>query len=105
MKIALITAHYMPEVGYQEVHLPKSFTRIGHTVKVFTSNASFNLGGEINKLSYQTGLSYDEKYGYQILRLPSISYKSKAYAFGLRKAVLAFNPDIVIMLGVAKIFP
>jgi glycosyltransferase involved in cell wall biosynthesis len=95
----------MPEVGYQEVHLPRAFARGGHEVKVFTSDASVNLGGEINKLSYKPGVTNDEKYNYEILRLSSISYKSKAYSFGLKKAVLDFNPDVLIILGVAKIFP
>ena len=105
MRLGIITAHYMPEVGYQEVHLPRAFARSGHTVKVFTSNASVNLGGEMNKLSYKSGLFNDEKYGYEIVRLPSVSYKSKAYSFKLKKAVFAFNPDVLIILGVAKIFP
>ena len=95
----------MPEVGYQEVHLPRAFARSGYEVKVFTSNASVNLGGEMNKLNYKSGISHDEKYKYEILRLPSLSYKSKAYSFGLKKAVLDFNPDVLIILGVAKIFP
>ncbi len=95
----------MPEVGYQEVHLPRAFVRNGYEVKVFTSDASVNLGGEMNKLNYTSGSSYDEKYKYEILRLPSLSYKSKAYSFGLKKAVLDFNPNILIILGVAKIFP
>ena len=95
----------MPEVGYQEVHLPKAFARSGYKVKVFTSDASVNLGGEMNKLNYKSGSSYDEKYKYEILRLSSLSYKSKAYSFGLKKAVLDFNPDVLIILGVAKIFP
>ncbi|HKC68476.1 MAG TPA: hypothetical protein VKG26_09610, partial [Bacteroidia bacterium] len=105
MRVGIITAHYMPEVGYQEVHLPKAFARNGHTVKVFTSNASVNLGGEMNKLTYKRGLFKDEKYGFEILRLPAIFYKSKAYSFGLRKAVEAFEPDVLVILGVAKIFP
>lgn len=95
----------MPEVGYQEVHLPRAFARSGHEVKVFTSDASVNLGGEMNKLNYKSGSSYDERYKYEILRLPSISYKSKAYSSRLKKAVLDFNPDVLIILGVAKIFP
>ncbi len=95
----------MPEVGYQEVHLPRAYARSGQTVKVFTSDASVNLGGEMNKLNYKSGLFKDEKYGYEILRLPSFSYKSKAYSFKLKKAVLEFNPDVLIILGVAKIFP
>lgn len=105
MRVGIITAHYMPEVGYQEVHLPKAFSRNGHTVKVFTSNASVDLGGEMNKLTYKSGLFKDEKYGFEILRLPAISYKSKAYSFGLRKAVEEFKPDVLVILGVAKIFP
>ena len=90
----------MPEVGYQEIHLPRAFARSGHTIKVFTSDASVNLGGEMNKLNYKSGLFYDEKYGYEILRLPSLSYKSKAYSFKLKKAVLEFKPDVLIILGV-----
>ena len=105
MRVGIITAHYMPEVGYQEVHLPRAFARIGDTVKVFTTNASVDLGGEMNKLSYQSGLSYDERYKYEILRLPSLSFKSKAFSSSLQKVVLDFNPDVLIILGVAKIFP
>jgi glycosyltransferase involved in cell wall biosynthesis len=105
MRIGIISAHYMPEIGYQEVHLAKAYARLGHVVKVFTSSASVNLGGSINQLSYTTGISTDTKYGYEILRLPSLSYKSKALPFGLKKAVNAFEPDILVLLGVAKIFP
>lgn len=105
MRIAVISAHYMPEVGYQEVHLARAYARLGHTVKVFTSAASVNLGGSINQLQYKTGLSIDPKYGYDILRLSSLSYKSKAFPFGLKKTVKAFKPDVLIILGVAKIFP
>lgn len=105
MRIGVISAHYMPEIGYQEVHLAKAYARLGHTVKVFTSAASVNLGGSVNQLNYKTGLTTDAKYGYEILRLPSLSYKSKALPFGLRKVVNDFNPDVLVILGVAKIFP
>jgi glycosyltransferase involved in cell wall biosynthesis len=105
MKIAVVSAHYMPEIGYQEVHLPKAFSRIGHTVKVFTSDASVNLGGSVNKLIYSPGITVDEKLKFEILRLPAVSYKSKAYSFSLRKAIEEFAPDVLIILGVAKIFP
>ncbi len=105
MKIAVVSAHYMPEVGYQEVHLPRAFARIGHTVKVFTSDASVNLGGTMNKLTYKAGMSKDEKLKFEILRLPAFSYKSKAYSFSLKKSIEEFNPDVLIILGVAKVFP
>ena len=95
----------MPEIGYQEVHLAKAYARLGYTVKVFTSAASINLGGSINQLSYKTGTTFDAKYGYEIQRLPSLSYKSKVLPFRLKKNVALFKPDVLIILGVAKIFP
>jgi len=105
MRIGIVSAHYMPEIGYQEVHLAKAYARLGHTVKVFTSAASVNLGGSIKNLNYQTGLTLDPKYNYEILRLKSFSYKSKALPFGLKKSVNEFEPDVLILLGVAKMFP
>ena len=95
----------MPEIGYQEVHLAKAYARLGYTVKVFTSAASINLGGSINQLSYKTGTTFDAKYGYEIQRLPSLSYKSKVLPFRLKKNVALFKPDVLVILGVAKIFP
>lgn len=105
MRIGIVTAHYMPEVGYQEVHLARAYARTGHAVKVFTSAATVNLGGDINRLQYQTGLSKDARLGYDILRLPSWSFKSKVIPFGLKKAVNEFKPDVLVILGVAKVFP
>lgn len=105
MRIGIVSAHYMPEIGYQEVHLAKAYARLGHTVKVFTSAASVDLGGSIKNLNYQTGLTLDPKYKYEILRLKSLSYKSKALPFGLKKSVDEFEPEVLILLGVAKMFP
>ncbi len=105
MRIGIVSAHYMPEIGYQEVHLAKAYARLGYTVKVFTSAASVNLGGSINTLSYKTGTTTDSKYGYEITRLRSLSYKSKALPFGLKKSVTEFKPDVLVILGVAKMFP
>ena len=90
MKIGIVSAHYMPEIGYQEVHLARAYARLGHIVKVFTSSASIKLGKSINQLSYKKGITKDPKYGYDILRLPSLSYKSKSVPFGLYKAVVSF---------------
>ncbi|MDX2173150.1 MAG: glycosyltransferase family 4 protein [Bacteroidota bacterium] len=105
MRIGVVSAHYMPEIGYQEVHLAKAYARLGHTVKVFTSTASVNLGGDIANLNYKKGVSIDTKYNYEIERLPSLSFKSKALPFGLKRSVAAFKPDVLVILGVAKIFP
>ncbi|MBS1636792.1 MAG: glycosyltransferase family 4 protein [Bacteroidetes bacterium] len=105
MRIGIITAHYMPEVGYQEVHLARAYARIGHQVRVFTSAATVNLGGSVGSLSYKPGITRDTKGAYDVLRLKSLSYKSKVIPFGLKKAVYAFNPDVLVILGVAKVFP
>ncbi|MFO0322847.1 MAG: glycosyltransferase [Bacteroidota bacterium] len=105
MNIAVVSAHYMPEIGYQEVHLAKAYARLGFKVKVFTSAAKVKLGGNMNQLNYLKGTTINEKYGYEIQRLPSISFKSKVLPFGLKKNVLDFNPDVLVILGVAKIFP
>lgn len=105
MRIAVISAHYMPEVGYQEVHFPRAFARLGHKVKVFTTAAAVKLGGDINKLKYREGVFTDEKYGYEIERLPAVAFKSKAFSFKLRKSVDDFAPQLLLVLGVAKVFP
>ena len=105
MRIAIISAHYMPEIGYQEVHLAKAYARLNHEVKVFTSAASVKLGGSINQLKYRVGNTKDPKYGYDIIRLPSVSFKSKSLPKGLKKNVEQFKPDLIVILGVAKMFP
>lgn len=105
VKVAIISAHYMPEVGYQEVHLARAFARIGCNVKVFTSTASVNLGGKIGTQKYSEGSSYDPRYNFEITRLKALSYKSKAYSTQLRKSVSAFSPELIVILGVAKGFP
>jgi glycosyltransferase involved in cell wall biosynthesis len=105
MKIGVVSAHYLPEIGYQEVHLARAYARLGHTVKVFTTTTGIDLGGKVGKQNYPAGLSKDKTYGHEILRLSSYSYKSKAYSSKLKKAVLGFAPDILVILGVAKVFP
>lgn len=105
MKIAVISAHYMPEVGYQEVHLARAFARTGHEVKVFTSPAPVKLGGKLGTVKYEEGISRDPKLGFEIHRLPSLSYQSKAYSARLKKEVFSYAPDLLVILGVAKIFP
>lgn len=105
MKIAVVSAHYMPELGYQEIHLAKAYARLGYSVKVFTTVASVPLVGNVKVKKYETGVSKDDKLGFEILRLPSIWYKSKAISTGLKKEILEFNPEIIVVLGVAKMFP
>jgi len=105
MKIGVVSAHYLPGIGYQEVHLARAFARLAHTVKVFTTTAGISLGGKLGKPGYEAGLTTDPKLNFEVLRLSSYSFKSKAYSSALKRSVLEFGPDILIVLGVAKIFP
>ena len=106
MKIALVCGHFMPEIGYQEVYLAKAYARAGHELKVFTSVEVSPNGVEILNKKYVAGETTDNKYGFSVLRLPTLfSVGSKVISLGLKKQVKKFNPDRIIILGVAKFFP
>jgi glycosyltransferase involved in cell wall biosynthesis len=105
MKVAVVSAHYLPDIGYQEVHLARAYARLHHEVKVFTSAASVALGGDLGNESYSEGTGRDERYDFEVLRLPALAWKSKAFSFKLRDEVKKFKPDLIVLLGVAKGFP
>ena len=37
-KVALVCGHFVPQLGYLEVHLARAWSALGHEVSVFTSN-------------------------------------------------------------------
>lgn len=105
MKVAQVTGHLMPEIGYQEVYLARAFSRLGHQVRVFTSTAVSPSGRGLLKGEYPPGLTRDPDYGYEILRFPALlSVRTKVLAGGLMKALKAFDPEIVVGNGIAKFF-
>lgn len=106
MRIALVAGHFMPEVGYQEVYLARAFSRLGHDVRVITSNRISPSGQAFfNVEDLGVGLTRDERYGYSILRLPrAVSVRSMVVARGVRAAVDKFDPAIVVAPGVGKLF-
>lgn len=105
MRIAVVSGHYMPELGYQEVYLSRAFSRLGHTVKVFTTTAVSPTGRSIVKNNYPAGVSLDPKYQYQVERLHAfMALGANVVAFGLKKAMFRFNPDMIIIIGLAKYF-
>lgn len=96
----------MPEIGYQETYLARAFSRLGHLVRVFTSTAISPTGKRIIKSDYVEGLSKEANYGYEVERLAvSINLNSKIIANGLAERVKDFNPDYIIIIALAKIFP
>jgi glycosyltransferase involved in cell wall biosynthesis len=107
MKVALGAGHFMPEVGYQEVYLARAYSRLGHVVRVFTSDRiSPSARGFLARRRYEPGLTHDAEDGYSVLRLPArVEARSIVLARGLKRAVDEFDPDVVLALGVGKLFP
>ena len=62
MKIAIISGHFMPDVGYQEVYLARAFSRLGHQVQVITSNKPSPSAKNIKKSDYAIGLVKDKNF-------------------------------------------
>jgi len=106
MKIAIISGHFMPEVGYQEVYLARAFSRLGHQVRVITTNKPSPSARNIRKSDYLTGLTGDIKYNYSVLRLrATIKLGASIISLGLKKVLKEFSPDLVVLVAVGKFFP
>lgn len=107
MKIAIITGHFIPEFGYQEVYLARAFARIGHEVCVFTTPVvPVNYRNQSVNKNYQAGIEKEAESGIEIRRLKTFfSIGLWVYSFRLKKSVLDFQPDVAIILAVGKLFP
>lgn len=107
-RIAIICGHFMPEVGYQEVYLARAISSLGHELKVFTSDKISPSSRKVipNRERYKQGKFRDGNYPYEIVRLKTlISYSANLLPVGLQKNVDAFDPHIIIIVGVGKVFP
>ena len=106
MRIAIVCGHFMPEVGYQEVYLARAYSRLGHEVQVITSDKPSPSVKNVKKVDYLIGLDRDEKFKFSILRLHSIlRLGANIISIELKKALEEFHPDIVLVVGIGKIFP
>lgn len=100
MRIALVTGHYIPRLGYMEVHLSKAFALLGHDVHVFTTNRFPAY------LKHERGDFGDPPKGVQVSRLhPFFSLGQIVRARGLREKVKAYHPDLIVVVGLGKWFP
>lgn len=105
-KIAIVCGHFMPEIGYQETYLARAYSRLDYKVRVFSSTAISPTGKKILKEDYETGLTVEPKYGYEVERLPiSINLNSKIIANGLAETVKTYQPDYIVIIALAKLFP
>jgi glycosyltransferase involved in cell wall biosynthesis len=100
VRIALVTGHYIPRLGYMEVHLSKAFALLGHDVHVFTTNRFPSY------LKHERGDFGNAPKGVQVSRLrPFFSLGQIVRARGLRAKVKAYSPDLIIVIGLGKWFP
>lgn len=105
MRIAIVSGHFMPEVGYQEVYIAKAYSRFGHQVRVFTSTSISPSGKKVVLHEYKPGLVKDVEYGFEMLRLKTtLKLRSNVLSLGLKQAVLDFKPDTVIIIALGKMF-
>lgn len=96
----------MPEVGYQEVYLARAYAKAGFEVRVFTSDIVSPSSDKIIKKNYSPGYYEDIKYNYSVVRLKSyFHFRSTVLCRGIYEKISDFNPDIIIIVGVAKLFP
>lgn len=98
MKIAIVCGHFLPTMGYIEVHLANAFHQLGNEVQVFTSRIIPTYVKQIGKLSDNTP--------YKIVRLnANFSMGQMVKPKGLVNAVEEFGPQLVVCIGVGKLFP
>ena len=105
-KIAIVCGHFMPEVGYVEVQMAKALHRLGHDVHVFTSNLiSPSVKDKLQSVvDYQEGTSTQN--GFQVTRFkPYFSIGQMVKCKGLVEAVEAFQPQLIVVIGLGKLFP
>ncbi len=104
MKIALVCGHFIPSMGYLEVHLANEIASANHELQVFTSAETPGYVSEATSQQFTLGTKeYD---GYLITRLPhSFSVGQMVKPKGLNQAVIAFDPELILVIGVGKLFP
>ncbi|MEM9050756.1 MAG: glycosyltransferase family 4 protein [Bacteroidota bacterium] len=100
MKITIVCGHFIPAMGYIEVHLARSFTEIGHEVSVVTSDS---IPSYVQHLHSSFG---EPLKGVNVIRLkPFFTLGQIVLANGVKEAVSSTNPDRVIVIGLGKRFP
>ncbi len=100
MKIAIVCGHYMPDMGYVEVHLSRAFAQLGHQVSVVTSTV---IPSYVSHLYHEIG---KEPEAVNVVRLkPVFQLGQIVIARGIKTAIKRISPDLVIAIGLGKNFP
>jgi glycosyltransferase involved in cell wall biosynthesis len=102
--VAIVCGHFMPEAGYYEVHLAEALVKSGQQIRVFTSDRS-NLKLDKEKI-YPSGLNTQTEQNFEILRFkPCFRFGATILPQGLLKEIKDYNPELVLAIGIAKLFP
>lgn len=104
MKIALVCGHYIPSLGYLEVHLARALVRGGHEVTVITSNSVPQYVQAKTDGLFFKARETDE--GVSVIRLkPFFTFGQIVWPKGVGGALENVNPELVIVIGLGKRFP
>lgn len=105
MRIVIVSGHFTPELGYQEVYLARAYARHGHHVRVISSTSVSLSARKIVRKRYAPGLTTCSKGGFEILRLKTaFCFRSTVLAMGLKAAIQSFDPDLILLVGLRKLF-
>lgn len=103
MKILIVIDYYQPQLGYSDSFLASNFKKLGHEVKVLTSNFYFPFPDYDNTVKKVLGnrelLAGEEMYdGIKIFRQKMIKEIFTRAVFSGHKAVLnVFHPDLILV--------
>ena len=100
-RIALICGHFLPQLGYAEVHLARTFALLGYSVRVFTSSVTPSYVRQVGNL-HPNKLEQ----GVEVTFVPHLfSAGQVVIPRGLAKSVHDFSPDAAVLIGVGKVWP
>ena len=108
MKIAIVCGHFMPEMGYVEVYIAHQLAlKNNYNVAVITTALKPSYVKKIKTTTtYNVGAEIHPDYGYTIFRLNTFfSLGQMVLSNGITKTVQQFAPDLIIVIGVGKLFP
>jgi glycosyltransferase involved in cell wall biosynthesis len=94
MTIAHVTQYYLPDLGYQEVHLARAQAKAGHRVIVFTSRERPNRSMSPVGREPATDDGLDD--GVHVVRLEARHVGNRLLLKGLSRKIENLNPDWVI---------
>jgi glycosyltransferase involved in cell wall biosynthesis len=102
-RVAIVCAHFTPDVGYQEVDLARAFARLGARVRVVTTTRLSRNARTIVAHEYSAGMVRHD--GYDVCRLsPRFTIGPNVLGCNVLPEIRDFAPSHVILVGPGKLF-